>query len=186
MNSLEDYIKQNRAAFDTQEPPEGHMDRFLNRLPKQKNKTILYLRTIAAAAVVTLLVTLSGLYVYDNWIDSQKSVLPTLADAGMEYAEAEAYFISTINHHEQMINQLSEGDLQQERELFKQEMKVMDSLYVQLQHDLQTNPDDPRVINAMINHYQIRIKVMQRIVVQLKDARKLKTHKTQENEKIYV
>ena len=62
----------------------------------------------------------------------------------------------------------------------------MDSLYVQLQHDLQTNPDDPRVINAMINHYQIRIKVMQRIVVQLKDARKLKTHKTQENEKIYV
>lgn len=186
MNSLEDYIKENRAAFDAQEPAEGHMDRFLNRLPNKKNNMIFYVRTIGVAAAFTLLITLSSLYIHDQWFDNQGPKLPTLADAGFEYAEAEAYFISTINNQKQMINDLSIGDLLKERVQFEKEMHVMDSLYAQLQHDLQTNPDDPRVINAMINHYQIRIKVMQRIVVQLKDAQKSKTHKTHENEKIYV
>lgn len=185
MMNIEDFIKDNRTAFDSEEPLKGHTERFMQRLPQQKSRTFVYMRVVGVAATL-LLVTLSGLYVYDNLIRETHSYLPTLADAGAEYAETEAYFISTISNQRQVINDLSGDDLLAERKQFDQEMQIMDSLFVQLQKDLKTNPDDPRVINAMINHYQIRIRVMEKIVNRLKETQNVKPIKNQNDEKIYV
>jgi hypothetical protein len=51
------------------------------------------------------------------------------------------------------------------------EMKSMDSVYVQLQKELKANPNDERIINAMIEHYQTKLEVMTYIVSQLKSIR---------------
>ena len=47
----------------------------------------------------------------------------------------------------------------------------MDSVYVQLQKELKANPNDERIINAMIEHYQTKVEVMSYIVNQLKAIR---------------
>jgi len=47
----------------------------------------------------------------------------------------------------------------------------MDSVYVQLQKELKANPDDERIISAMIEHYQTKLEVMSYIVNQLKSIR---------------
>jgi len=51
------------------------------------------------------------------------------------------------------------------------EMRTMDSTYVSLQKELKANPNDERIINAMIEHYQTKVEVMSYIVNQLKAIR---------------
>jgi hypothetical protein len=58
----------------------------------------------------------------------------------------------------------------------------MDSVYVSLQKELKANPNDERIINAMIEHYQTKLEVMTYIVNQLKTIRNDKTNNS-ENEK---
>ncbi|MDA3866542.1 MAG: hypothetical protein PF489_07325 [Salinivirgaceae bacterium] len=183
MKNIEDYIRKNKHAFDDAEPPSGHEMRFLNRLPKKQNNVIKYIRLTAVAATLLIMTTLSGLYIYDNWVVSDNA-LPTLADAGSEYAEAEAYFVSTISQQTETINQMNVNDPQMEQKQFEKDMQEMDSLFRQLQKDLKATPDDPRVINAMIKHYQIKMKVLNQIIQQLENANKIKNHKTQTHEKV--
>lgn len=184
MSNIEEYIRKNRQAFDTEEPPAGHEARFLEKLPAGKTRSMMYVRYAAAAAVIIFLMTLSGLYMHDNWLNNSAEQLPTLSDAGPSYAEAEAYFVSTIENQRQTINELSTADMAKEKARFEKDMQEMDSLYKQLQHDLDANPGDPRVINAMVKHYRMRINVMEEIVRQLKEVQRMKNHKTQNHEKV--
>jgi hypothetical protein len=61
----------------------------------------------------------------------------------------------------------------------------MDSVYVQLQKDLKANPNDERIINAMIEHYQTKLEVMTVIVNQLKSIRNENLNSS-ENEKVNI
>jgi len=63
------------------------------------------------------------------------------------------------------------------------EMKSMDSVYVQLQKELKANPNDERIINAMIEHYQTKVEVMSYIVNQLKAIRN-ENQNTPQDEKV--
>jgi len=64
-----------------------------------------------------------------------------------------------------------------------EEMKSMDSVYVSLQKELKANPNDERIINAMIEHYQTKLEVMAYIVSQLKSIRNENLNK-KEDEKV--
>jgi hypothetical protein len=63
------------------------------------------------------------------------------------------------------------------------EMKSMDSVYVSLQKELKANPNDERIINAMIEHYQTKVEVLNYIVNQLKAIRN-DNQNEKENEKV--
>jgi len=67
--------------------------------------------------------------------------------------------------------------------LLMKEMSGMDSTYVSLQKELKANPNDERIINAMIEHYQTKLEVMSYIVNQLKTIRNENQNK-KENEKV--
>ena len=69
--------------------------------------------------------------------------------------------------------------------MLNNEMKSMDSVYVQLQKELKANPDDERIINAMIEHYQTKLEVMSFIVNQLKSIRN-ENQNTMEDEKVSI
>jgi hypothetical protein len=69
-----------------------------------------------------------------------------------------------------------------QKTMLMKEMKSMDSTYVSLQRELKANPNDERIINAMIEHYQTKLEVMTYIVNQLKTIRN-DNHNKKENEK---
>ena len=71
----------------------------------------------------------------------------------------------------------------EQKEMLMNEMKSMDSVYVSLQKELKANPNDERIINAMIEHYQTKLEVMNYIVNQLKTIRNDNQNNT-ENEKV--
>ena len=65
-------------------------------------------------------------------------------------------------------------DEKQKAELLK-EMSEMDELFVNLQKELKANPDNPVLIDAMINHYQTKIEVLNQIITNLNSIKQLNT-----------
>ena len=72
-----------------------------------------------------------------------------------------------------MENELTLIDMSnpEQKEALMVEMASMDSVYVELQKELRANPDDQRIIDAMIKHYQTKIEVMSYILDQLKEIK---------------
>ena len=60
MMDLEKYIRENREAFDTETPPEGSEERFLERMERKRGAVLrLRILTMTAAAAVLAIVTLT-------------------------------------------------------------------------------------------------------------------------------
>ncbi|HOB84652.1 MAG TPA: hypothetical protein PKX27_12940 [Bacteroidales bacterium] len=173
MKNIEDIIRNNRDLFEDTEPPKGHFDRFSTKLEERfhvqgvKRSIVPYL---LKAAVVTLLVTLSSLWIWDNFLSSEGKRM-TLGDVSPQYREVENYYIHQVNLLENEINTTAIIDDPEHKDMLKSEMRSMDSVYVQLQKELKANPDDERIISAMIEHYQTKLEVMSYIVNQLKSIR---------------
>lgn len=173
MENIEDIIRNNLNTFNEEEPSNGHFERFNRKLEvlyqasAPKRSIVPYL---LKAAVVTLLVTLSSLWTWDHFIRPDSSRM-TLGQVSPEYKEVESYYIHQVSLvKDEIINITPNNNPEQKAELLK-EMKNMDSVYVSLQKELKANPNDERIINAMIKHYQTKLEIMTYIVNQLQTIR---------------
>jgi hypothetical protein len=184
MKNIEDLIRKNRDLFEDNEPSEGHFERFSVKLEirchsRAKRSIVPYL---LKAAVVTLLVTLSSLWTWDHFIRTGSSRM-TLGQVSPQYREVENYYIHQVNLMEGEIVNTDMNNNPEQKEMLVKEIKSMDSVYVSLQKELKANPNDERIINAMIEHYQTKLEVMTYIVSQLKTIRNDNLNK-KEDEKV--
>jgi hypothetical protein len=62
----------------------------------------------------------------------------------------------------------------------KKEMDEMDHLYQELQKEYSENPNDERVINAMIEYYQTKLNIINTIKTDLENVKSIK-NKNHEN-----
>ncbi|OFY64909.1 MAG: hypothetical protein A2V64_13535 [Bacteroidetes bacterium RBG_13_43_22] len=187
MKTIEEITRSNRDFFEDGEPSEGHFERFERKLGIRfgtatvKRSIVPYL---LKAAVVTLLVTLSSLWTWDHFIRSGRNRM-TLSDVSSEYREVENYYIHQVNLMESEIITVEFASNTEQRVMLMNEIESMDSVYVQLQKELKANPDDERIINAMIEHYQTKLEVMTFIINQLKTIRNENLN-TNEDEKVSI
>jgi hypothetical protein len=187
MKNIEEIIRSNRDFFGDEEPSKGHVERFERKLELRFHARGAVKRSIVPyllkAAVVTLLVTLSSLWTWDHFIRPDRNRM-TLGDVSPQYKEVENYYLHQVNLMESEIKTIDLNNPEQ-KEMLEKEMKNMDSVYVQLQKDLKANPDDERIINAMIEHYQTKVEVMNYIINQLKVIRN-ENQNTSGDEKVSI
>jgi hypothetical protein len=184
MKNIEDIIRNNKEFFEGAEPSKGHLERFNRKLEMRfSSRTITrsIVPYLLRAAVVTLLVTLSSLWTWDHFIRSDRN-RTTLGDVSPQYKEVENYYVHQVNLMESELVNIDLKNNPDQKKMLLTEMKSMDSVYVQLQKELKANPNDERIINAMIEHYQTKVEVMSYIVSQLKAIRNENQNKP-ENEK---
>ncbi len=173
MKNIEDIIRSSKDFFEEAEPSKGHLERFNRKLELRfgartiKRSIVPYL---LKAAVVTLLVTLSSLWTWDHFIRSDRNRM-TLGDVSPQYREVENYYVHQVNLMESELVNIDLKNNPEQKEMLLSELKGMDSVYVQLQKELKANPNDERIINAMIEHYQTKVDIMSYIVNQLKAIR---------------
>jgi hypothetical protein len=185
MKSIEDIIRNNKDFFEDAEPSEGHLERFNRKLEKRfqvntiKRSIVPYL---LKAAVVTLLITLSSLWTWDHFIRTGSTRM-TLGQVSPQYKEVENYYVHQVNLMEGEIVNVDLKNNPAQKTMLMKEIKSMDSTYIYLQKELKANPNDERIINAMIEHYQTKLEVMTYIVNQLKTIRNGNLNK-KENEKV--
>ncbi len=181
MKNIDKIIQENHQSFDLHEPSEGHFERFEQKLAEfNKEKRSFSFGYMLKAAAVTILVVLSGLWVYDNTGNKTNEGI-ALSEISPEYGEVEMYYTHLVNQKYQEIDQFQFMDSTQ-KVMLMHELAEMDSIYENLKIDLTTNPNDQRVINAMIQHYQLKVEVMSQILTQLQQAQELNKQKSENHE----
>jgi len=187
MKNIEDIIRTNKDFFEEAEPSEGHLERFNRKLEMRFHATSItrsIVPYLLRAAVVTLLITLSSLWTWDHFIRKGSSRM-TLGQVSPQYKEVENYYVHQVNMMEGELVNIDLKNNPDQKKILLKEMKSMDSTYISLQKELKANPNDQRIINAMIEHYQTKVEVMTYIVNQLKAIRNDNQNK-KENEKVGI
>lgn len=180
-NELERLILNNRRSFEDDEPLEGHFGRFEARLQKAaKPSPIARLRPIfrIAAIVVFALLAVNQARL---WFTPDKKDTLSLGSISPQYREVEFYYTTAIQTDMKQLRLLENEGLisDSEKQMFQKEQKEFDQMYQKLLEDLKANPNDERVINAMLEYYQARMNVLSLIVSKLKEV---KQHKKSQNE----
>lgn len=166
MNNIENIIKQKRGDFNTEEPLNDHFDRFNKKLQlHHQKKTRWQWKNLMKIAAIVVFVVIAGLTSYQ--LRELKSPYYSFGQLSPEHQEVEDYFTTSINKQLEIVKQLTKSSNVQEQNTIKEELAGMDQLYKQLEKELQANPKDERVIQAMIEHFQAKNNILNRIVEQL-------------------
>ncbi len=170
MSELEKQIKEQRLLLDSDRPREGHEVRFrqkLERLPVGRPvRRIRFRHAIQVAASVAIILT-SAMLLINKDRSSNKVAQKDLPAAVLE---AEFYYASQVDARYDEISGFDFGDAQ-EKALLLEELKDLENYHQQLMKDLEANPDDNRVVSALIRHYQLKLEVMDQIITQLNQVK---------------
>ena len=189
---IEEIIQKNLEGLNDTEPMEGHFQRFEAKLNAQNKKRKITLNIVwkVAAAVVFVLLATNQVLIYLS-PNQQSPLFPsgnnseiTLASVSQEYEEVEFYYTNAINVGLNQWNTLSNDGFvsEEEQELMDTELVEFEERFKMLQKDLAANPNDERVINAMLEYYQAKLSVISMIVNKLEEVKQ--TNKNQYNVEI--
>lgn len=179
---LEKIIREHKHELE-EDAPLGHFERFEAKLNKEHKKPFRVDRKFIlqlAASLIFILLLGNQLRMYfgpDQTSQEQETV--TLASVSDEYSEVEFYFTSAISQGMSEWDKLVEDGYISEanQEMMTNEIKEFDRMQEQLQKELQANPDDERVIQAMLEYYQAKLSVITLIIDKLKEVKNQKlTH----------
>jgi len=166
MNDIDKTIRQNRSKFDSEEPQDDHFDQFRQKMQMHhQSKSKWQWQNLMKIAAMIAIVAIAGLTTYQ--LREIKSPHFSFGQLSPEYQEVENYFKASIDKQLDIISQLSKSTDIQEQNTIKEELASMDKLYKQLEKELQTNPKDERIIQAMIEHFQVKNNILTKIVQQL-------------------
>lgn len=179
---IEKLIERSLKKLNEDEPPEGHFDRFEARLKGLQQKRSFSLRLvwkIAAAAVFAFLVVNQAVI----WF-SDRNVVPsgtgtgggmTLASVSPEYEEVEFFYTNAIDVGLDQWEELAGKGLisEEEQHMMNSELEEFEKTFRKLQEDLSRNPEDERVINAMIEYYQTKLSLIRMIIGKLEEVKQI-------------
>jgi hypothetical protein len=180
MDSLEKRLTENRTKFDDAEPGYGHFDRFVQKLEKIRMVRKFTVPYYLKVAIVLLLVSFSSILIYELVISPRfEKNKYSFGKLSPEYREVEDYFIHTINVK---YNQLQNLDIEDkiQKDMIMKELNEMDEIYQNLSKELQYDPNNERLINAMIQHYQLKLEIINEITKQLENIKKSASNNNQD------
>lgn len=180
-DNIEKLILDNIDALNDNEPMEGHFERFEAKLNKQhKTSHTIKLNMVwkVAAAIVFIFLATNQAFIYfspnnQGIFSTQTKVSSiTLASISPEYQEVEFYYTNSINNNiEQWNKWVEQGFIsEEEQNMMNDELAEFETLYKNLQIDLAANPNDERVISAMLEYYQAKLSVINIIINKLEEV----------------
>ncbi len=162
MNHIEEQVRKHRDSFDSELPRGGHEERFLQKLYDSRERRMPIRHILQIAASIAILVT-SGIILVRVSKSGEKVAQQEIPASIME---ADVYYTSQMDARYDEIRAF-DFDSDEEKTVLLDELKDLDDYQQKLMSDLQANPDDDRVINALIRHYQLKLEVLDQIILQL-------------------
>lgn len=164
MMKLEEVIKNNIDSFSSDEPSDNHLEKFRKKLHRSGNTRELYSLVYRVAVVFILVIMTTGILYIISPKEPCRSV-KIISHISEELNEVEMYYQSQINYSCKKIRNMNFDD-KTEKKLVLLELKELEEDYRELKEDLNENPYDERVINAIINYYQLKLEFMNTILNQ--------------------
>ncbi len=174
---IDQLFKNLEGTFNVQDTPKGHQHRFLDKLnnqPKVENNSTYYLkRVISIAAVLAIIVTISGLLINTNVKAAD------LASVSPEMEQTQSFFTSTINKELKTLRGFNSPETEALVQDALHQIEILESKYELLKTDLVDSGNDKRVIYAMISNFQNRIELLEQIINKIEEVKNLNTHKNE-------
>lgn len=181
MDNLEQFIRNEREQFDQGIPDLkvwANIDAQLEQQTAKKGRRILMWRAMrVAAAVLVLLVSggVIGSYITQQY---QQDPLAVLNEISPEYSEMERYFKKEVN---QKMQRLASYEKQ---EVVQPDLAQLDKMMEELKEELINAPKgtEEQILNNLINSYQTKIAILERVLERVESATPQTENKTTENE----
>jgi DNA-directed RNA polymerase beta' subunit len=170
----------NRFAgqWDTEEPGQGHGQRFLAKLEgKKRKKKAVYKLFYASAAVLAILL---GIFITYN-PQPEKSGSAQLAKISPKAKEAEVYFASIIQKE---LAKVEKENSPETKAIVQDALKRMEQLekdYDKLTLELIENGENKKIIHAMITNLQTRIAFLEEVLTQIENIKNIKEKYNENN-----
>lgn len=176
-DTIDQLFENLEGTFNVQDTPKGHQHRFLDKLnnqPKVENNSTYYLkRVISIAAVLAIIVTISGLLINTNVKAAD------LASVSPEMEQTQSFFTSTINKELKTLRGFNSPETEALVQDALHQIEILESKYELLKTDLVDSGNDKRVIYAMISNFQNRIELLEQIINKIEEVKNLNTHKNE-------
>jgi hypothetical protein len=178
MENLENWFKNMKGSFDSEEPQEGHQHRFLNRLNASQGTIDLqrrhksWWRPLSIAASLLVLMGL-GLTVMIN----RPTLKEQVAEISPEVSKSQIYFAGLI---EEQVNQLKDESTPATKKMIDDtllQLKKLERNYGQLEQDLLNGGNSKLILSAMITNFQTRINLLQEVLEQVETINNIKNNK---------
>lgn len=174
MDKLKEYIDNNREAFDNEYLPEGHFERFEQKLPVPRKKRVkrYSLLAFAVAACTALLILLNipgGTPIPSH---EQTASRPQKCEMKEEIEELRLYYNMQMND---VISQMKEIYQQQHKpgaeELLKETKQILSDTYQFEETVLPTLPCTNTAVFAMSQHYSTSLESLNYMLRQMEDMK---------------
>lgn len=167
MKPLNDFIKRNLDHFNDEEPLDGHFERFDKKLEstsfrKRDPNQIWMFSKIAAVMLLAFVFTYSVFHradLFRNYWNHR-----AISNNYPELKEAEAFYTYQFDNYYSQIEKLEFNNDRSQKKQVLHELSEMDRQVQIMKQDLIQNPDDERVMHAIINSYQVKLEIMDMIV----------------------
>jgi hypothetical protein len=169
MDKLEDYIRKNREALDRYNPPLGLWKRILKGSNKEKPSLAKWISIAAMIAVImasSIILFRSGHDVSVKSIESNIETGQTLINS--QLMETEAYYNSLANSIYREASPLLIRNPEIGEEL-SNDILQLDSICSDIKNDLKDNVANQDVIEALIQNYRIKIRLLEDMLTLLKE-----------------
>ena len=162
---LENFIKENREAFDQLEPSEKVWEQISKSKHKpQKVSMVSYLLRVAAvvtiAVIITVIVAKTGIF------NSEEKEMLTEDPELRELIEAEAFYASQVNEKMDEIRKCYDT-FPEIKEEVETDLTELQEMYEVLKIDLKDNISKKEVIEAMIENNRFRLKMVDQVLDQI-------------------
>ncbi len=172
MKTIDDFIKENLEHFNNDGPPEGHFERFETRLEKQEkhgNRQMrLVVLRVAASVLLGLVLSYTALLEF-RYLDGRADNI-YMSAFYPELKEAENFYNAQLVKKYSEIQELQFGGADDEKKLVARELSDMNTRVRDMKKDLRNNPEDERIMNAIINIYQVKMELMDMIIARAKQS----------------
>lgn len=152
---LEEFIRENKKAFDTEHPSEELWSRIEKGLDKKKpSRSINMTLWIGIAASVLLVVGFAaGLFTYGR----RNTMM--VAEVNPDYAKKQVRFASMIEEKKDSLEVLSKVNPALYSK-FNKDIEQMDGDYQKLKKELADSPNPKLVVRAMVKNLELQLQVI--------------------------
>lgn len=173
MKHLEDKIRNNRNAFNTEAPSPDHLEKFRSKLDTDLSmQPVSWIErfgfSLRVAAVIVLFIT-AGTFFYTgsfSWVRNLLTEKIVAAELPEEVKEVMQYYNVITDKKVSQIDDLavSEDEAKRIKEMAMFELKELESSRIELEQEYARNPNSERIMNALLMNQQRRAKILDKII----------------------
>ncbi|PIE86157.1 MAG: hypothetical protein CSA05_02135 [Bacteroidia bacterium] len=185
LDKLERFVIDHKDEFDIYQPREELWDKIEKR-PKQIEKIPFNWKKYAYRAAVVTLIFMSSFFIQKYFIFNPKQQASQTEEAAPELQipeliEAEIYYTGQINTRFQEVQKYF-GNNPELEEQINYDFKELDVILEELKNDLKENIATEEIVNAMIQNYRIKVKILENLLYQIRKSEP-KTNSDEQNER---